>query len=470
MVDFQSEDDFRPAVHRALRRVTRSGIDGELARSRLGLQEQVVPELNPRQVVQRVLEMGIASLAEKNGAQAELLRLRYFDDRSIQSLTHDFGRSEAALYRDQRQAVQSLTDHLWSLEREARVFHRQHQLDRLESSTYVHLFGVDDLLAAIQQQVRKNDHPWLILLHGLGGIGKTALADALLRRHVDHGVYDQVAWVSARQKGFQLHGRIQVEDAPNLSHTALVAELSAQILGDVSLPRPFSVDTTLPLLIRHLQLSPHLIVVDNLETVTDITALAPTLRRLVDPSKVILTSRVLLSSEPDIYSITVPQLAPAAAFALVRSEGELRNAPWLAEATDDELDPIYQVVGGNPLALRLVAGQVILHSLPTVLNNLRLARGRSAQQLYTFIYRELWDDLDDNAQRTLLAMPLTPPSGASLEQLVQISGVQEEVVQNVLDRLIRRNLVDIRGDLLKRRYTIHSLTRTFLLEQVAQWR
>jgi hypothetical protein len=210
-------------------------------------------------------------------------------------------------------------------------------------------------------------------------------------------------------------------------------------------------------------------VVDNLETVVDVAALLPTLRRLVNPSKVILTSRVHLSSESAILALTVPQLSASAACELVRAEGELRNAPWLVEADDDALAPIYETVGGNPLALRLVAGQAIVHALPTVLGNLRAARGRSAEQLYIFIYRGAWNDLDEKAQRTLLALPLAPPSGASLEHLVQMSGLSEEAVHNALEDLVRRSLVDVRGDLYRRRYTIHSLTRTFLLEQVAKW-
>jgi len=468
-VHLLAEDDFRKAVHVALRQVTQSGTDSDLTRCRLVLQEQESADLNPRQAALRVLEKGIARLADENRTQAELLQLRYFDDRSVPSLSMEFGRSEAALYRDQKQAVQNLTKHLWVMERGAREGHRSRQYSRLESPTYTQLFGIDELLFDIQKQVQINAQPWLILFHGLGGIGKTALADVLLRRNVEQGWYDQIAWVSARQKGFQLHGRIQPEDAPTLSHGALVEELSAQVLDDVSLPRPFSVDKTLPLLISRLQRSPHLIVVDNLETVIDIAALLPTLRRLINPSKVILTSRVLLSSEPDIFSIAVPQLSRASAYALIRSEGELRNAPWLVEATDNELAPIYQVVGGNPLAIRLVAGQAVLHALPSVLKNLRSAQGRNVQQLYTYIYRESWDDLDDIAQRTLLAMPLTPPSGAFPEQLEQVSGLPEDAVHDALESLVKRNLVDNRGDLYKRRYTIHSLTRTFLLEQVAQW-
>jgi hypothetical protein len=36
--------------------------------------------------------------------------------------------------------------------------------------------------------------------------------------------------------------------------------------------------------------------------------------------------------------------------------------------------------------------------------------------------------------------------------------------------LVLLNLVDARGGLHERRYTIHSLTRTFLQEQVAKWK
>jgi hypothetical protein len=470
MVNLLPENNFRKAVRKALQQVTQSGVDSALAGSRLALQVQKTVRVNPRQAAQEVLEQGVARLADGDKTQAELLRLRYFEGRTITSLTAQFSRSEATLYREQRQAVQRLTNLLWPLEIDARERHLISQYGRLESPTYTRLFGIEDSLSKIQEQVQQPSPPWLVLLQGMGGLGKTALADAFLRRNMEQGWYDEIAWISARQKGFRLHGRIVAADAPTLSHEALVEALAQQILVDIPLPSPFSVDKVLPLLISRLQNTPHLLVVDNLETVVDVAALLPTLRRLVNPSKVILTSRVHLSSEPDIFSMAVPQLSSGSAFELIRSEGEMHNAPWLAEAEDGALEPIYQTVGGNPLALRLVAGQAIVHALPTVLGNLRSARGRSAEQLYSFIYREAWDDLDEEAQRILLVMPLAPASGASLEHLVQVSGLHEDAVHNALENLVRRSLVDVRGDLYRHRYTIHSLTRTFLLEQVAKWR
>jgi hypothetical protein len=50
-----------------------------------------------------------------------------------------------------------------------------------------------------------------------------------------------------------------------------------------------------------------------------------------------------------------------------------------------------------------------------------------------------------------------------------MGGVTEAVVHTALQRLVRLNLVDVRGDHTERRYSIHGLTRTFLHEQVIHW-
>jgi len=67
-------------------------------------------------------------------------------------------------------------------------------------------------------------------------------------------------------------------------------------------------------------------------------------------------------------------------------------------------------------------------------------------------------------------MPLAPTDGGNLDFLCSVSGLAQTVLMDALARLVRLNLVDHRRDNLQRsRYTIHSLTRTFLQEQVAKW-
>ena len=50
-----------------------------------------------------------------------------------------------------------------------------------------------------------------------------------------------------------------------------------------------------------------------------------------------------------------------------------------------------------------------------------------------------------------------------------MSQLNPSAVATALDLLVRLNLVESRGGLNERRYTIHSLTATFLLEQVLRW-
>jgi hypothetical protein len=66
-------------------------------------------------------------------------------------------------------------------------------------------------------------------------------------------------------------------------------------------------------------------------------------------------------------------------------------------------------------------------------------------------------------------MPLVNPSGETLPIIAEMGGVTEAVVHTALQRLVRLNLVDVRGDHTERRYSIHGLTRTFLHEQVLHW-
>ncbi len=66
-------------------------------------------------------------------------------------------------------------------------------------------------------------------------------------------------------------------------------------------------------------------------------------------------------------------------------------------------------------------------------------------------------------------MPLVTEQGGDLTYLAALTGLDTAHLSDALDRLVGLNLVDSKGDLNERRYTIHNLTRTFLQEQVAKW-
>jgi len=215
---------------------------------------------------------------------------------------------------------------------------------------------------------------------------------------------------------------------------------------------------------------PTLLAIDNLETAADVEGLLPLLRSLANPARLLLTTRHSLHGEPGIFHFKVPELNEADALRLVRQEAAQRNLPELAAASDAELHAVYQTVGGNPLAIRLLVGQNHVRSLAGILSDLAAARGAPVGNLYDYVYQAAWSRLDEPCRRALLAMPLTTPGGGDLPQIMAISGMAAGELSDALGELVTLNLVDARGlSLHQRRYAIHALTRTFLLEQVAQW-
>ncbi len=429
-----------------------------------------------RQATNQVLVTALRALATHSPREADILNLRFLDDQPVKVVANRLNLAEATVHKRQQEAVQHLAAVVRQSELAARAARTAAVTDRLELPGDLPLVGIEAHLDQLLPVVQGTGAPWLVAIEGMGGIGKTALADALLRRViVDDPVVD-IGWVSARPQVFQPAGEIRAVAGPALTGDALLQALAKQLLPELPLTALQASDQVISALRSHLHAKPGLIVIDNLETVVDVTTLLPTLRRLADPTRFVLTSRRSLFDERDIYHFLVPELDPANALALVRQEAHLRHLPELATCPDGDLYPIVDTVGGNPLALRLVVGQTHVHALREVLHDLTAARGQPVENLYTFIYRRAWDALDETSRRALLVMPLVSARGGSLDYLAEVSGLARADLRNALDRLVQLNLVDSHGfsigktiDLHERRYSIHNLTRTFLHEQVARW-
>jgi hypothetical protein len=218
-----------------------------------------------------------------------------------------------------------------------------------------------------------------------------------------------------------------------------------------------------------LKVQPYLVVVDNLETASDYQALIPDLQQLVNPTKFLLTSRHSLHDHPGTQSWSLDELSAADSLALLRYEARERGLAELSLAPDEPLLQVHQAAGGNPLALKLLVGQLHTLSLPQVVDDLRQARGQTIEDLYRFVYWRSWNLLSDPARRLLTAMPLVAESGGGLEQMAAISELDPAQMRTALRQLVALCLVNVQGTLETRRYSIHRLTETFLLNEVLRW-
>ena len=469
----QSEElieQLTPRVHQALKQYHSGGLE-ESPFSTLALFQLTLRKgaSSPRQAANEVLHRALDHLNPREPDSVELLRMRFLDRMSSQETANALNLAESTTNTRQRTAIKQLAEAIAELDASPRAEHQAKLEKRLEPMSNIGLVGVEEIITQVSNYVDPGNAPWIVAIEGLGGLGKTTVADALMRQIIPEGTYMEIGWVTARQERLNLGGAISFIEEPALTAGQLVERLFGQLFPELLSSASNNAEQMLDSLRRRLKEIPHLVVVDNLETITDLDNLLPTIQTLVNPSKFLLTSRVRTYNEPNICHYSLPELSEGSSLALIRQEANVRNLPELADSPKEDLIPIYKSVGGNPLALRLVVGQTHIHPLGDILSDLQQARGEPIENLYTYIYRRIWDSLDELNKRVFLAMVLVPPSGMDSAYLAEVSSLSVDEVRLALNGLVTRNLVDARGDYSARRYTIHSLTRTFLQEQVAKW-
>ena len=157
---------------------------------------------------------------------------------------------------------------------------------RLPAATYTELFGLDTHLSELSEVSLAPHAPWLVSVEGLGGSGKTAAGAPAIQRVAQRGArYLDFGWVSAEQQTLHPGGSIRFPGEP-ADRRRVDRSPRHSSVGRHRNPRcRFVTERVLAALEGRLREAPHLIVVDNLETVTDVETLLPTLARLAGPSK-----------------------------------------------------------------------------------------------------------------------------------------------------------------------------------------
>jgi hypothetical protein len=432
------------------------------------LAESPVPSLDL--AIKEVLLEALGVLeAQAPGEGAQLLRLRFLDGHTAMATANRLNLTQDVVFKRQRTAIADLAGIIWRAEDEARTNREMRILGRLEIREPPRLFGVTGKLAELQAVLTTDGAPWLVAVVGIGGIGKTSLADAAIRALSGRSTFADIAWVSARREHYVLwEGFHQDRDRlPALTTEGLIDAVIDQ-LGFHDLAQ-YALDQRQAGVHRRLKAQPYLVVVDNLETAADYQALIPDLQGLVNPTRFLLTSRHSLHDFPGIHNLSLEELSAADSLALLRHEAGQRGLSDVAVAPDQALAKVHEVAGGNPLALKLLIGQMHTLSLSRVVDDLRQARGRRVDELYRFIYWRSWQMMGDGARRVLAIMPLVAEGGGGLDQISALCELDEPEMMAGLKQLVALSLVDVQGTLEERRYSIHRLTETFLLEEVLKW-
>jgi hypothetical protein len=478
-VIYQSGDDpqLLSDLRTALKRWHRPTLgDVALAGSLADVQRRLAadPGLTRSHALRQTVRAALASLRDGGWSEeADLLEGRYLRDESVILLTETYHLSERTIYYRLHEAHLALAHTLWALEQAEAgaasepflVAEPSRTLSRarhLPPHTSTHLFGMDEVLARLLDYLDDHDGHWVISLDGMAGLGKTALAREAAGRLAETGRFADIAWVTLRPVSYTSRDQQRL-DLPALTCGQVLDIIASQLGGFdlVPFPLPAKRDRVRELLYA----CSYLVVLDNLETVMDCGTLPDWLWDMADPSKFLLTSRHLLEAEVGQSVLSLDQLAEPDSLALIRHEAHLRGLPEVVKANDDALHRILDVTGGNPLAIKLVMGQLVSLPLSRILAALKTAQ-HDTDSFYQYLYRISWDLISAPAQHLLRRMARLPAGEGTWEDLSAVSGLSGNDLASAIEALTTRSLLQASG-FEEKTYSLHPLTLHFAISQAA---
>lgn len=468
VAELNSPEEMVPLVHAALRAWYSTAdrnadlLDGLILvqEARRSLDGNASPTAL-RLATNQVLLDGIEELELADQQGAEVLKLRFADDNTLMMVANKINVSEHTVSRIQRAAIVRLAAIIYERELEARGAQAQFLVAQLPPRSYSQLFGVEEGENRLLKHLLRSDGPGVVAIVGIGGIGKTALADAVTRRLAHGLLFEGVAWL--RSEPQTMSGR---SPSPQFTFENMIAELASSLgLGDAA----GTPEQRLARVRQVLKSQPHLVVIDNLESDAETAYLLDHLNDLASPSKFLLTTRARHASQTAVFYVELGELPLRDAKSLVTRHARDIGLPDLFQTDAESIQAIYDVTGGNPLALKLVVSLLDLLPLQRILTDLKNSRPGPIEDLYKHIYWQAWRILSQDARSLLQAMPLVGETGGLPEYLQIISKLPDSNFWPALQELRSRSLVEIRGTIQEKRYGVHRLTESFLRTEIINW-
>lgn len=465
-IRYPDRDRLLVCVQKALRAWHSMNVDTESLIDQLLLVQKEQKKLkrgyNPielRDITDRLLTECLDILVQKDETSAVILQERFIEKETIISVAYKLNMSQDQLNRRQREAINKLTEIIQHQERGLREEKAAYFESRLQVQSATELFGFDKYLMDLIEQVSSPTSPWVISLVGIGGIGKTSLADAVVRNILGRFYFEEVLWL--RAESFLPETRKRVEDVD--------VRVFFDILTGLILSADVPVAERDSSLRWKIKSKPHLIVIDNLESEVDASKLIRAIIDLSNPSKFILTSRRRPPPKLGVFMYPLSELPLEDSRKLMVDYAEKIGLDEYISDVSRNAEGIYSITGGNPLALKLVIGLVDAMPLSIILQDLISSRPGDVESMYRHIYWKSWQALGIKPKVLLQAMPLVAQEGGTLENMRNFSGLDEAEFHHAVYELYNRSLLERRGSLEERRYGIHKLTETFLNTEIINW-
>jgi tetratricopeptide (TPR) repeat protein len=326
----------------------------------------------------------------------------------------------------------------------------------------VSFFGRDKDMSTVMRGLSPEDRTWGVLVDGIGGIGKTALAVEAAYRCKEKALFEAFVFVTAKQNLLAPGGIRELTPAARTLDEFL--NETARVLGETGIPQLPS-EAKRRALLEALRPRRTLLLYDNLETLSkaEQEAMADFLRELPPGCKAIITSRRRGGEGAVWLRLEKLEWEAGREIILAEAQKDAQLANKLQRAGEGRWQELYDETKGSPLALVHTLGLLRVRATLTFDGALAMLRGNREPDLQRFVFQEARKELTENDQTALRALSFFAPS-AAFEAWLEIAALSRNALETTIDRLAALSLVDVLTG--GERYALHPLTRNFVRDEL----
>ena len=276
----------------------------------------------------------------------------------------------------------------------------------------------------------------VVSITGSGGVGKTSLALKLIQDFTERTTkkhFDAIIWLSAKENKLSALGIEDIE--PTLKNYEELLDTIIDIFDfksdiiDTSIESKENFVTELIGICNKI-----LIVIDNLETITD--------QRIINfifdaPLKVkfLITSRKGIGQLERRYELK--ELKAKEAIFLFRQICKDKQLKNLVSLPDDIIQSYVSKVSFYPLAIKWVVGQV---ARGKDINKVIDTINSSESDISKFCYEQIFSTLSENCKKVLYTISLlnSTPTASIIQYVI---GIEDSVFEDVIEELILCSLI-----------------------------
>ena len=305
----------------------------------------------------------------------------------------------------------------------------------------------------------------VVTITGSGGVGKTALALRIIQDLIEDGnklKLDTIVWLSAKENKLSDLGIEDIE--PSLKD---FEELLNIILEMFKSNGNYAIEEKVEFVNKIFEINENiLIIVDNLETITD--------QRIINfiydaplNVKFLITSRKGLGQIERRHELR--ELKQKEAVFLFRQIAKDKGLLKLSQLSDSLINKYVEKVSYYPLAIKWVVGQVArgkdINSIIDKINT-------TESDISKFCFNEIYTSLNENSQKILLTLSLVEkiPTATVLQYVVEL---KENEFEDAIEELILSSLVipeqyQNDNNEISTKYSLLPLTKSFIRIQATK--